>query len=175
MAARPSAGALPISTVHPGIPARAPRSPPPPRAGRPRRSRRHVHAPCFCRRSSSTFPRRQPAAAYPTASFRCGTYSPQNGRHTRGAGPWRARAAAVAMPRRRAMELHPVLLRANRRQGMCCHVPVWRRQGQAPHSARACLAWSWRGCLSAMHLYARTTQGGSCHPDSPTLQCSTAK
>ncbi|PAN51578.1 hypothetical protein PAHAL_9G605000 [Panicum hallii] len=83
-------------TVHPGCPARAPRSLPPPRPASP-----EVTALCTCAvlppeavvHVSSTAPRR--ARVPPSVAGSLGTYSPRNGRRTRGAVPWRARAAAA--------------------------------------------------------------------------------
>ena len=111
----------------PGCPARAPRSPPPPRPASP-----EVTASCTCAvlppeavfHVSSTAPPR--ARVPPSVAGALGTYSPRNGRRTRGAVPWRARRRRLV-----AVGFHPVLLRDSRRRfdglaeptavsAMCC-------------------------------------------------------
>ena len=157
-------------TVHPGCPARALLAAAA-AAGRPRISRRHVHAPpCFRRRSSSRFPRRRRAAACPTASSRCrrlGTCSLRNGRRA----CMRRRPVAGACRRRRgAVDLHPFLLRDHRCRfnsiaeptvtaslpGLCHICATMSLSGVAKAKFRTLLELAWHcrcGCLSAMHLF----------------------
>ncbi|KAG2543476.1 hypothetical protein PVAP13_9NG748754 [Panicum virgatum] len=119
-----------------GPDARAPRSPPPPRPASP-----EVTASCTCAvlppeavfHVSSTAPPRVP----PSVAGALGTYSPRNGRRTRGAVPWRARAAAASSPWASILFSSEIAAAAStaspsqRRSPRCVvnHVPVRRRQG----------------------------------------------